>query len=143
MLLVAMPAATHAEYAAALGITRSRVTQMLHTVDRTVPVRSSPTAGHVTRWWSDRDPWDQAKAAYQWLEDNGSEPVLNTAGRGAETLDQMGEVVAGFARTRGPDDPATLDHRESLAAAFHNLGWHAGRLADAEPGRRLGVRGVG
>ena len=76
VLLIATPTATHAEYAAALGITRSRVTQMLHTVDRTTPVRSSPTAGHVTRWWSDRDPWDQAKAAYEWLDANGSDPVL-------------------------------------------------------------------
>lgn len=76
VLLVAMPAATHAEYAAALGITRSRVTQLLSTVDGALAVRPSPTAGHVTRWWSDRDPWDQAKAAHEWLDANGSSPVL-------------------------------------------------------------------
>lgn len=76
VLLIAMPAATHGEYAAALGITRSRVTQMLRTADRTLPARLRPTAGHVTRWWSDRDPWDQAAAAYEWLDANGSKPVL-------------------------------------------------------------------
>lgn len=76
VLLVAMPAATHAEYAAALGITRSRVTQLLSAVDGALAVRPSPTAGHVTRWWSDRDPWDQAKAAHDWLDANGSNPVL-------------------------------------------------------------------
>lgn len=76
VLLVALPAATHAEYAAALGITRSRVTQLLPTLDRALPIRPSPTAGHVTRWWSDRDPWDQAKAAREWLDANGSNPVL-------------------------------------------------------------------
>jgi hypothetical protein len=76
VLLIAMPVATHADYAAALGITRSRVTQILHTVDTTLPLRLQPTAGHVTRWWSDRDPWDQAKAAYEWLDVNSSNPVL-------------------------------------------------------------------
>lgn len=76
VLLVAMPAATHAEYAAALGITRSRVTQMLSTVDGALAVRPWPTAGHVSRWWSDRNPWDQAEAAHEWLEANGSNPVL-------------------------------------------------------------------
>jgi hypothetical protein len=76
VLLAAMPAATHAEYAAALGVTRSRVTQLLTTVDDAPAVRSSATAGHVTRWWSDRDPWDQVAAAYEWLDANGSTPVL-------------------------------------------------------------------
>jgi hypothetical protein len=76
VLLAAMPAATHSEYAAALGVTRSRVTQLLTTVDDAPSVRSSATAGHVTRWWSDRDPWDQVKAAYEWLDANGSTPVI-------------------------------------------------------------------
>jgi hypothetical protein len=76
VLRVAMPAATHAEYAAALGITRSRVTQLLRSTHTTRMARPSPTAGHVTRWWSDRTPWEQTKAAYDWLETNGCGPVL-------------------------------------------------------------------
>jgi hypothetical protein len=71
-----MPAATRAQYAAALGITRSRVTQLLSTVGCAPAVRPSRTAGHVTRWWSDRNPWDQARKAYEWLDANGSTPVL-------------------------------------------------------------------
>jgi hypothetical protein len=76
VLRVAMPAATHAEYAAALDLTRSRVTQMLRSAHTIRPAQPSPTAGHVTRWWSDRSPWQQTKAAYEWLDANGSSPVL-------------------------------------------------------------------
>lgn len=76
LLRVAMPGATHAEYAAALGVTRSRVTQLQHKADDSLPARPWRTAGHVSRWWSDLDPWDQAKAAYEWLDDNGSTPAL-------------------------------------------------------------------
>jgi hypothetical protein len=35
-----------------------------------------PTVGQLTRWWSDRDPWEQAEAAYEWLDVNDSNPVL-------------------------------------------------------------------
>lgn len=59
-----------------LGVTRSRVTQLQHTAAHRLPERPSPTAGHVSRWWSELDPWDQARAAYEWLNDNGSTPVL-------------------------------------------------------------------
>lgn len=77
VLVIAMPEASHAEYAAGLGVTRSRVTQMLR-ADRRLASASPPwpTAGHVTRWWSDQDLWDQTKAAYEWLDTNGSNPVL-------------------------------------------------------------------
>lgn len=76
LLVEALPGATHAELADALGVTRARVTQMLSSVPAGPAVPPGPTAGHVTRWWSAARPWEQAQAVYEWLDANACVPVL-------------------------------------------------------------------
>jgi hypothetical protein len=148
VLLAAMPAATHAEYAAALGITRSRVTQLLSTVDDAPAVRSSATAGHVTRWWSDRDPWDQVKAAYEWLDANGSTPVLGgeTAADAVAPWRAPGSTVMHVRKITPPPaglvladsyETATMtvvvDYRPSVLAAARTADTPAGAFQVAHP----------
>lgn len=148
VLLAAMPAATHAAYAAALGITRSRVTQLLTTVEDAPAVRSSTTAGHVTRWWSDRDPWDQVKAAYEWLDANGSTPVLGgeTAADAVAPWRAPGSTVVHVRKIAPPPvgfvpadsyDIATMtvvvDYRPSVLAAARTADTPVGPLKVAHP----------
>lgn len=148
VLLAAMPAATHAEYAAALGITRSRVTQLRATVDDTLAARSSSTAGHVTRWWSDREPWDQVAAAYEWLEANGSTPVLGgeTAADAVAPWRAPDSTVMHVRKITPPpvgfvpaDSPETatmtvvVDYRPSVLAAASTADTPVGPLAVAHP----------
>lgn len=148
VLLIAMPGATHADYAAALGITRPRITQLLHATTRPLPSQPWPTAGHVTRWWSDRDPWDQAKAAYGWLDDNGSDPVLGgeTAADAIAPWRAPGSTVMHVRKITPPPDgfvPAdshetatmtvVVDYRPSVLAAARTTDTPAGPLQVAHP----------
>lgn len=87
-LMVAAPGRPHRFYAAALGISRVRVTQLLNQprfvsklldADELLErwVAADPrTAGHVTRWKGEGPAWQQAAAAYRWLEEQRCEPVL-------------------------------------------------------------------
>ena len=148
VLLAATPAATHAEYAAALGITRSRVTQLLPAVNAAPAVRPSPTAGHVTRWWSDRDPWDQARTAYEWLDSNGSAPALGgeTAADAVAPWRAPGSTVMHVRKITPPPvgfvpadtyETATMavvvDYRPSVLAAARTADTPVGPLNVAHP----------
>jgi hypothetical protein len=149
VLILALPGSTHAEYAAALGVTRSRVTQMLHdAADRPLPPRPWPTAGHVTRWWSDRDPWDQARAAYEWLDVNGCHPVLGgeTAADAVVPWRAPGSSIlhgrkivpppAGFVPADSHETATVavvVDYRPSVLAAALPVDTPVGRLRVAHP----------
>lgn len=147
-LVHAMPGATHAEYAAALGVTRARVTQLLHGAAARPPVRPVPTAGHVSRWWSDRKPWEQVQAVYEWLDANGCHPVIGgeTAAdvivpwhTPRSTVVHARKIVPpppGFVLADSPEDATVtvvVDYRPSPLAAARLLDTPAGKLRVAHP----------
>jgi hypothetical protein len=87
-LVLAAPDRPHHFYAAALAVSRVRVTQLfglLRTADRAVDANAlrarwadadPRTAGHVTRWKGAGSAWEQAAAAYGWLDEQRCQPVL-------------------------------------------------------------------
>jgi hypothetical protein len=87
-LMMAAPDQPHRFYAAALGISRARVTQLFAALDGagerleahqllTRWVAADPrTTGHVTRWKGAGSAWEQAGEAYRWLDEQRCEPVL-------------------------------------------------------------------
>lgn len=87
-LVLAAPDQPHRFYAAALGVSRVRVTQLFTSLagaSRPLEagallarwVAADPrTAGHVTHWKGVGPAWQQAATAYRWLEEQRCAPVL-------------------------------------------------------------------
>lgn len=148
LVVGALPAATHTDLAAALGVTRSRVTQLLGAVGDAPQPPPVPPAGHVTRWWSDRDPWDQAEAVHEWLDVNEADPVLGgelaadaiEPWRAPEsTLVHARKIVPPPASFVPADAPGTasvtvvVDHRPTVRALARATDTPVGSLRVAHP----------
>lgn len=87
-LVLVAPDRSHRFYAEALAISRVRVTQLFGLLRTTArPLDASEllarwtdadprTAGQVTRWKGTGTAWQQAAAAYGWLDEQRCQPVL-------------------------------------------------------------------